>query len=356
MSGEVVREHIVCVDDEEGILTALQKQLQQRFGDECEIEVARSASEALELLDELERDGERIAVVIADQIMPGMKGVELLERVHERDKRIVKILLTGQAGLDAVVYAINRAGLDHYLGKPWDEPGLRLTVEKLLQKHRVERLNAELVEELRRANLGLEAQVTERTAELEAAKAKLEDANVRLAEVNARLQQQAITDGLTGAHNHRYFQQQLKLELERVARNQQPLSLLMIDADHFKRFNDRHGHLAGDDVLRHLARVLGEGRRVNDVVARYGGEEFAILLAGTDKVRAAEVAEQIRARVCAAPMEPADEVVTVSIGVASAPSDAEGALDLVAAADAALYEAKRAGRNCVCVAPARAPA
>jgi diguanylate cyclase (GGDEF)-like protein len=340
-----MREHILCVDDEEGILTALQKQLSHRFGAECEIAVAKSAAEALELIDELERDGERLAVVIADQIMPGMKGAELLERIHAKDKSVVKILLTGQAGLDAVVYAINKAGLDHYLGKPWDEPGLRLTVEKLLQKHRIERENERLVEELRLANANLEDQVHDRTRQLELANAMLEEAN-------GKLQTQAVTDGLTGVFNHRYFQQQLKLEFERVARSGQPLSLLMIDVDHFKRFNDRHGHLAGDEVLRQLARILGEGRRANDVVARYGGEEFAVLLAGTDRAKAAEVAEQIRERIALLPVDGADERLTVSIGVASAPLDAQSAIELVSVADAALYTAKRAGRDRVVVAGA----
>src|SRR4051812_39466966 len=109
-----VKEHILCVDDEEGILTALRQQLGARFGHECEIEVAQSAADALELLSDLERDGETRAVAIVDQIMPGMRGVELLEEIPRRTPQTTKILLTGQAGLDAVVAAINRASLNHY--------------------------------------------------------------------------------------------------------------------------------------------------------------------------------------------------------------------------------------------------
>ena len=137
-----LREHIVCVDDEEGILAALRQQLSARFGSECDIAVAKNAREALELIDDLQQDGEQLAVVIADQIMPGMKGVELLEEVHRRSPQTVKILLTGQAGLDAVVYAINRAGLDQYIPKPWDEPDLRLTIQNLLSRFRLERERA----------------------------------------------------------------------------------------------------------------------------------------------------------------------------------------------------------------------
>src|SRR5207237_7723630 len=103
--------------------------------------VAQSAHDALELVDELKRDGEPLAVLIADQIMPGMKGVELLEEVHRRSPLTTKILLTGQAGLDAVVAAINRAGLNRYIPKPWDEPDLRLTVETLLKTFRLHRQN-----------------------------------------------------------------------------------------------------------------------------------------------------------------------------------------------------------------------
>ena len=144
-----LREHIVCVDDEEGILAALRQQLSARFGGECDIAVAKNAREALDLIEDLQHDGEQVAVVIADQIMPGMKGVELLEEVHRRSPQTVKILLTGQAGLDAVVYAINKAGLDQYIPKPWDEPDLRLTIQSLLSRFRLERERAELLAELR---------------------------------------------------------------------------------------------------------------------------------------------------------------------------------------------------------------
>src|SRR5215468_10490182 len=150
------KEHIICVDDEEGILTALRQQLGARFGNECQIEVAQSAKDALELVDELERDGEPLAVMIADQIMPGMKGVELLEEVNRRSPGTTKILLTGQAGLDAVVAAINRAGLNRYIPKPWDEPDLRLTVEGLLTTYRLHRENGMLVEHLKNKNTELE--------------------------------------------------------------------------------------------------------------------------------------------------------------------------------------------------------
>src|SRR4051812_2079675 len=131
------KEVIVCVDDEEGVLRVLRAQLGARFGHECQILAARSGDEAVALFDELTREGEPIALVIADQIMPGMKGVELLEIVDRRLASTMKILLTGQAGLDAVIDAINRAHLNQYISKPWDETQLLLGVESLLRQYRL---------------------------------------------------------------------------------------------------------------------------------------------------------------------------------------------------------------------------
>ena len=348
MLGEIsLREHIVCVDDEEGILTALRQQLSARFGGECDIAVAKNAREALDLIDDLQQDGEEVAVVIADQIMPGMKGVELLEEVHRRSPRTVKILLTGQAGLDAVVYAINRAGLDQYIPKPWDEPDLRLTIQNLLSRFRLERERGELLAELRSKNAelaslnsSLEEKVQVRTRELEG--------------LNARLSELAITDGLTGLYNHRHFRDRLTLELERSSRTGLPLSVLMIDVDSFKLYNDHHGHLAGDNALRGVAKVLQHGRRANDVVARYGGEEFAIVLVDVASAAAKDVADRILAQIAEFPFEfgasqPLGRL-TISAGVATAPGDGGDAATVLAAADLALFAAKKAGRNTVRVA------
>lgn len=336
------KEHILCVDDEEGILTALRQQLGARFGDEVEIEVAQSAGDALEFMRELEKDGEDLAVIIADQIMPGMKGVELLEEVHRRSPSTTKILLTGQAGLDAVVAAINRAALNHYIPKPWEEPDLRLAVENLLRQYRLDRQNQRLLADLESRNLDLESmnkhlehKVSERTREL--------------ATANARLAQLAVTDGLTGLYNHRHFHERLSLEVERSGRNGLPLALFMIDVDHFKRYNDEHGHPAGDEVLRQVARLLSDGRRVNDFCARYGGEEFAVVLVDTPKLTAFQVAEKLRQRVAEHVFE-AGGRLAVSVGVAAFPDDASDSEALVRAADAALYRAKAGGRNTVVLA------
>lgn len=355
------REHIICVDDEEGILTALRQQLVRFEEEEYEIDLARNAQEALELIEELELESERVAMIIADQIMPGMKGVELLEEVNRRHPDCVKILLTGQAGLDAVVQAINRANLDHYIAKPWDEQDLRLTVNSLLANYHLVRENKRLLDDLRikndellKLNRELDARVKDRTKALDRVNKHFAEANRRLNEANQRLNQQAITDGLTELYNHRHFHERLDSEVERSNRTGLPLSLLMIDVDHFKHYNDLNGHPAGDTVLRKVARILSEGRRLNDVVARYGGEEFTILLVDTPTDAAAKLAEHLRVRVeeeefANGEAQPMGRL-TISLGVASYPYSAVSAAGLVEAADAALYRAKGAGRNRVEVA------
>ncbi len=340
------KEVIVCVDDEEGVLRVLRAQLGARFGHEAQVLTARSGDEAVALFDELERDGESIALVIADQIMPGMKGVELLEIVKRRLPTTMKILLTGQAGLDAVIDAINRAHLNQYISKPWDETALLLGVENLLRQYRLVHENQQLIASLSAKNQAL----LEMNRELEA---KIHERTHELAEANTRLAQLAVTDGLTGLYNHRHLHERLSLEVERSQRSGLPLSLLMLDVDHFKQFNDTFGHPAGDEVLRQLARVLNDTRRANDVVARYGGEEFAVILVDTAKFTAAKVAERVRERIAAHDFSDAAQragTISVSIGVATFPDDGSDAEALVRAADAALYAAKRAGRNRVVLA------
>lgn len=172
--------------------------------------------------------------------------------------------------------------------------------------------------------------------------------NARLFAETRRL---ADTDELTGLCNHRYFYQLLHGEIRRAVRYARPLSLIMLDIDHFKAFNDRHGHLAGDDVLRELAQVLRKNSREVDSVARYGGEEFAVILPETDLSHAAIQAERIRSAVEGTiQVEGKEHPLTVSIGVASLVGEDERAEDLVRLADRALYRAKAAGRNRVCVA------
>lgn len=164
----------------------------------------------------------------------------------------------------------------------------------------------------------------------------------------AALEQLATRDGLTGLANRRCFDDTLQAEWARALRQVQPLSLLMVDVDNFKAYNDAHGHLGGDECLKRVARAVASEMRANDLVARYGGEEFAVVLPNQSLKGAAIVAERIRSRVeqLQLPCRFAAGHVTVSIGAATAIAGPDNhANQLVAIADAALYRAKHLGRN-----------
>jgi diguanylate cyclase (GGDEF)-like protein len=178
------------------------------------------------------------------------------------------------------------------------------------------------------ANRRLEARIAERTHELE--------------NVNKKLAELATEDALTGVSNRRALEQGMQREWYRCMDQRRPLSVLMIDVDHFKRYNDTHGHLEGDVLLRAIAqRLLAEHDPKRELLSRYGGEEFALLLPGVHLDEAQRRAEQVRAS-----MQENADGATVSIGVAGfVPSVQSESATLLRRADAALYRAKRAGRN-----------
>ncbi len=169
----------------------------------------------------------------------------------------------------------------------------------------------------------------------------------QLEEANRRLEELSFLDALTDVANRRQFEQILDLEWRRAVRSTAPLSLILADIDHFKQFNDSYGHQAGDRCLRDVATLLDSiVQRAGDQVARYGGEEFAAMLPETDAEGAEQIAERMRRAV--ETLETGGGKVTVSIGVATmVAGETRTAESLVAAADAALYDAKRAGRNAV---------
>ena len=187
-------------------------------------------------------------------------------------------------------------------------------------------------------------------AELEAARGALESRECELLEANERLGELATRDALTQLANRRVFDERLGQELARARRHGTPLALLLLDIDHFKAFNDRHGHLRGDEVLCSVATILTENIRETDLAARFGGEEFAVLLPDTSEEEAARLAERMRAAIAEEPWR--ERAITASIGVAAYRAEMAGARGLIELADAAMYGSKAAGRDRVTVAGA----
>jgi len=168
--------YIICVDDQAAILDSLLLQLESAVGDLCHIEAAESAQEALDLIQTLHEHDEYVEMLISDEVMPGMKGSQLLETVHRQYPHIVNVMLTGQAGLDAVAYAINHAGLHKYFTKPWEYEDLHLSIRSLIEKSRLIRKNQELT-----------TQLQEKYQELEEAYNKLSDAYRQLKDTQDQL-------------------------------------------------------------------------------------------------------------------------------------------------------------------------
>ncbi len=317
---------ILVVDDEEENLLAFELNFRNQFT----IYTAASGRRGLEIL--AERD---IALVITDQRMPEMSGVEFLEKASQIRPDILRMVLTGYSDINALIDAVNMGRIYHYITKPWDPDELALSIKRALDAYRLSTENRRLLDELKRKNEELEMRVRERTRELE--------------EANEKLKQLAVTDGLTGLYNHRFFQEKLDQEIARAERFGHPVSLCVIDVDHFKAYNDAHGHPRGDEVLKRVAFLLVENVREVDTVARYGGEEFVIILPETNKEHGAQVAEKIRSIIerTEFPREQSQPLgrLTVSVGVGSYPADARLSQDVMDRADEALFRAKAAGRN-----------
>jgi diguanylate cyclase (GGDEF)-like protein len=184
-------------------------------------------------------------------------------------------------------------------------------------------------------------------ARLRTAREEIEATNRALLDKNQELHEISITDGLTGLHNRKHMNETVVAELARAERHNHPVSVLMMDIDHFKEFNDTFGHQDGDELLIGLAKLLRETLRTTDYAARYGGEEFLILLPHIALDEAVQTAERIRSRIEDADLggRPDSRPVTISIGVATFPGCGKDGETVIRAADVALYQAKRKGRN-----------
>lgn len=326
---------ILCVDDDSTVLSALRTLLSSHFGPELEVEFAESGEEALEIEAELREQGRELGLVISDFMMPGLRGDELLVRLHARSPNTVKILLTGQSDLSGVKRAINEANLYRFLEKPFLNEDIVLTVRAAIRAYRQERDLIRQNETLKSMNAELESIVLARTQEL--------------VEMNRELEVLSVTDRLTGLFNRRKLDQVLEEELTRRRRYETGFALVMMDIDFFKRVNDCHGHAAGDAVLVAMAGILRQRTRESDALARLGGEEFVIVCRHSTLEGCVATAEKIREAIENHDFQEAGQV-TASFGVTPCRAG-DSAEAMLARADSALYRAKASGRNRVEASP-----
>lgn len=325
---------ILIVDDSDTSRLLLESIL--RHAGHADIVLAASAQEAFHIL-ELDNVGAGecpVDVILMDLMMPGMDGIEATRRIKAvgRLRDIPIVMVTVNADQQSLEHAFQAGAID-YITKPVNRIELRVRVHSVLK----------LKEEID------QRKIRER---------ELMDLAGRLAEVNKRLKEMAIRDELTGLYNRRHFMEHARAEFMRHKRYGSSLSLLMIDADHFKTINDNYGHSVGDLTLAALAEIGRRQLREVDIFARIGGEEFAILLPETALEDAVVVAERIRASVEFSSLREdggralrsdlgANQGLrfTVSIGVACTNAQLEDVDSLLKMADRALYAAKNAGRN-----------
>jgi diguanylate cyclase (GGDEF)-like protein len=288
--------HVLVVDDD----LDKGKLLGTALGMEgYEVHTATNGREALTAMESFQPD-----LVVSDVMMPEVNGYELAKRIRENPRtRYIPIILQSATRIEAKDFRLgSEVGALGFITDPTD-------LELLLSRART------------------------------------------LLDFRAYLdtcEEAAFVDHLTGLANRRRFERQLRREIERTARYSHPFCLLLLDIDDFKRVNDTFGHEAGDEAIRRLAKTLQEGIRGTDLAARIGGDEFALVLTETDLARGFEISDRLRRTIKATEIPTASSVtttITASFGIAESPSDAQTTPELLACADAALYEAKHQGRD-----------
>lgn len=290
---------ILIVDDDEDIREAVEEYLNILNYD---VRIASGADEALQILDSFKAD-----IVLTDIMMQGMDGLDLTRKIKASCDETDVIVMTGYSAAYSYEEAV-QSGASDFIFKPFRLEELDLRIKRVL-----------------------------REAELK------KERNVLLKE----LEKLAITDALTGLYNSRHFFAQLKTEIKRYDRYSRALSLLFLDIDFFKKYNDTWGHLEGDKVLMGIGQVISSCMRSMDTAYRYGGEEFAILLPETKLQKACVVGARIKDNISSKVFEPEPGVkqsVTVSIG-ATELMEGEDFRSFIARTDKALYKSKETGRN-----------
>jgi diguanylate cyclase (GGDEF)-like protein len=303
------RVHALIVDPDEEVTQALTDRFHEA-GYFCQ--TARTGKEAMEWVKEF-----FFHFAVTEVDLPDMKGVDLLRGIKRIHPDSLVLFVTGNPSLETSVDALN-AGAGAFLVKPLQMDSMMQQITGLLERQR------SIIE----------------TRELLFAERKKREFYQYL----------SIRDGLTDLYNHRHFHELLNQEMAPALRNHQPLSLLMIDIDNFKQFNDTYGHPAGDAALQIIARIFIDNCRRVDHVSRYGGEEFAIITPETSGPSAVYLAKRLLTKVRKARIPVYDSSVearlTISIGIASFPVDADNKTDLIVKADENLLLAKRAGKDC----------
>lgn len=310
--------HILIIDDEESLRNVLEELLSDEGH---QVTTAANGEEALALFEHA-----RHPLVLADIRLPDISGLEVVEKLKALEPDTQAIIMTSYASLHSAVNALRAEAVD-YLIKPFDQfEVVTGVIDRTVEKIRLIHDNKLLISRLNKHNGELER-------------------------VNRVLQELAVKDGLTGLYNHRYFHEAIAIEHARARRHQREYSLLFIDIDRFKLYNDTHGHPQGDELLKEIADILSRRLRQSDTAARYGGEEFVLILPETTKDGALALADKLRQAISEHPFSgresQADGKITVSIGVANFPKDGDQPHILIDEADKALFRAKKLGRNTV---------
>ena len=283
---------ILCVDDEQDILDSLDRTLRRRFS----ILTATNTMDAETLIEQ----NPDISVIISDHILGDDRGVDFLVRSSSVLPQTSRVLLSGQIDMKAIEEAINSAKIHKFIMKPWENDQLLIQVVEAFNTH---------------------SRIVEKD----------------------KLQKLSITDPITQLTNHRFFQEKIRIEWEKSQKKSTNLSLLMIDIDHFKKFNDRFGHPEGDRFLQLVASTLQEATPAKASLSRYGGEEFSVLLPETSSPEALSIAENLRNAILQVSFN--NYPLSISLGVATAPEHASTVDELIISADQSLFQAKRRGRN-----------
>lgn len=285
--------NVLVVEDDERTFQAIKNGL---INPEYKLHRVNTGQEAINLA----KEGYFVAILTEIQI-GDMNGIELVRRLKKIDQRINIIGLTVYAFASLAVEAM-KEGLYAYLMKPVNTEELNLVLRRAIE------------------NTFLLIQAGQRKY----------------------YQDIATMDGLTGVYNHRHFHEMLDWNISHLNRSPQAFSLFITDIDNFKKYNDTHGHVEGDKVLHNFAQLLVSSTRDNDMVFRYGGEEFAVILSQTDQFGAQKVGERIL------PIIRSKMPITMSVGLASFPMNAQVKSELVVRADKALYRAKSTGKDRLC--------